>query len=118
VAKLKKTVTSGFEAKLPETVTAGFEAKPLETVTAGFEAKSLETKKPTILVSMCMVQTAHGATRPLDRPATEYPTCASILGPLHQVSYSGQNHHRCMPCRTCHLHTMRQANTILHLKQR
>jgi hypothetical protein len=34
------------------------------------------------------VQTAHGATRPLDRLATEYLTCATISDPLHQVSYS------------------------------
>jgi hypothetical protein len=58
------------------------------------------------------VQTAHGATRPLDRPATEYPTYATILGPLHQVSYSCHGPHRCTPCHTCHLHTTRQANTI------
>jgi hypothetical protein len=32
---------------------------------------------------------------------------------LHQVSYSCHDHLRCTPCRTCHLHTMRQANTIL-----
>jgi hypothetical protein len=45
----------------------------------GFEAKTLincrpwfwgSTKKPTLLVSTCTVQTAHGVTRPLDRPAT------------------------------------------------
>jgi hypothetical protein len=29
------------------------------------------------------VQTAHDATRPLDRPATKYLTCATISGPLH-----------------------------------
>jgi hypothetical protein len=34
------------------------------------------TKKPDLLISTCMVQTAHGITRPPDRPATEYPTCA------------------------------------------
>jgi hypothetical protein len=64
------------------------------------------------------VQTAHGATRPLDRPATEYPTCATIPGPLHQVSYSCHGPRRCTPCRTCHLHTTRQANAILQMKQR
>jgi hypothetical protein len=64
------------------------------------------------------VQTAHGATRPLDRSATEYPTCATILGPLHQVSYSCHGPHHCMPCHTCHLHTMSQANVILQMKQR
>jgi hypothetical protein len=36
-----------------------------------------------LLVSTCMVQTAHGATRPLDHPAIEYPTCVTILDPLH-----------------------------------
>jgi hypothetical protein len=41
--------------------------------------------KLALLVSMCMVQTAHGVTRPPNRSATEYPTCATILGPLHQV---------------------------------
>jgi hypothetical protein len=63
------------------------------------------------------VQTAHGVTRPLDRPAPEYPTCAIISGPLYQVSYSGHGPHRCTSCRTCHLHTTRQANTILQMKQ-
>jgi hypothetical protein len=41
------------------------------------------------------VQTAHGATRPLDCPATEYPTCVTIPGPLHQVSYSYHDPRRC-----------------------
>jgi hypothetical protein len=61
------------------------------------------------------VQTAHGATRPLDRPATEYLTCATIPDPLHQVYHDPR---RCTPCRTYHLHTMRQANVILQMKQR
>jgi hypothetical protein len=62
------------------------------------------------------MQTAHGATRPLDRQATEYPRCATIPDPLQQVS-SCHDPHRCTSCRTCHLHTMRQANTILQMKQ-
>jgi hypothetical protein len=56
-------------------------------------------------------------TRPLDRPATEYPTCATIPGPLHQVSYSYHGHHCCTSCRACHLHTTRQANVIIRMKQ-
>jgi hypothetical protein len=36
------------------------------------------------------------------------------LGPLHQASYSCHDPCRYPPCRTCHLHTTRQANTILH----
>jgi hypothetical protein len=34
------------------------------------------TKKLTPLISSCIVQTAHGVTRPPDRPVTEYPTYA------------------------------------------
>jgi hypothetical protein len=66
---------------------------------------------------MCTVQTAHGVTRPLDRPVTEYLTCATIPDPLHQVSYSCHDLHRCTSCRTCHLHTTRQANVIFQMKQ-
>jgi hypothetical protein len=40
--------------------------------------------------------------------------CLIISGPLHQVSYSYHNPHCYLSCRTCHLHTTRQANTILH----
>jgi hypothetical protein len=64
------------------------------------------------------VQTAHSATRPLDSLATEYPTCATIPGHLHQVTYSCHGPHRYTLYRTCHLHTMRQANVILRMKQR
>jgi hypothetical protein len=62
------------------------------------------------LVSSCTVQTVHSVTRPPDHPATEYLTCVTIPGPLQQVSYSCHDPHRCPPCRTYHLHTMRQAN--------
>jgi hypothetical protein len=89
---------------------SGFEAKPLTNRRPWFWGS---TKKPALLVSTCQVQTAHGATRPLDRPATEYLTCATILSPLHQVSYSCHDPRRCTPCRTYHLHTTRQANAIL-----
>jgi hypothetical protein len=40
--------------------------------------------------------------------------CLTIPGHLHQVSYSCLDPRRCPPCRTCHLHIMRQANTFLH----
>jgi hypothetical protein len=59
------------------------------------------------------VQTAHGTTRPLNRPTTEYPVCATIPGALHQVSYSCHDPRCCMLCHTFHLHSTRQANTIL-----
>jgi hypothetical protein len=59
------------------------------------------------------VQTAHGATQPLNRPATEYPTYAIILDPLHQVSYTYHDPHHYTACCTYHLHTTRQVNVIL-----
>jgi hypothetical protein len=40
-----------------------------------------------------------------------------ISGPLHQISYSCHDPCRLPPCRTCHLHTMRQANVILYTKK-
>jgi hypothetical protein len=67
---------------------------------------------------MCTVQTAHGVTRPPDRPTTEYLTCAIIPGPLHQVSYYCHDSGHYLSCCTCHLHIIRQANTILHTIQR
>jgi hypothetical protein len=63
------------------------------------------------------VQIAHCVTRLSDRPGTEYQTCVTIPGPLYQVSYCCHDPHRYSPCRTSHLHTMRQANVILQMKQ-
>jgi hypothetical protein len=63
------------------------------------------------------VQIAHGVTRSPDHPTIEYLTCVTIPGPLHQVSYSFHDPSHCLSCRTCHLHTTRQANTILLMIQ-
>jgi hypothetical protein len=63
------------------------------------------------------VQTAHSVTRPPNHLATKYPTCATIPGPLHQVSYSCHDAHRYPPCRTSYQHTTRQENAILQMKQ-
>jgi hypothetical protein len=138
-AKPSEIVATDFEAKPEKTILVVLRSNHWQTVTIGFEAQTDEkpsqcfcgqttdklmtwfwgsTKKPVLLVSTCTMYTAHGATRPLDRPATEYPTCANIPGPLHQISYSSHDPRRCMPCCTCHLHTMRQANAILQMKQR
>jgi hypothetical protein len=84
-----------FMTQLTNRSPLGFESqtkKPLrwfwdpnhQTGSAGFEAQIGKpstlfwgsTKKPVLLVSMCTVQIAHDITRPLDRPAIEYPTCA------------------------------------------
>jgi hypothetical protein len=106
-------------------MTTDFKAKPEKTVAISFEVKSEETvpvvlrlnQETRALVSICTVQTAHGVTRPLDRLTTEYPTCATISDPLQQVSYSCHDPRRCLPYHTCHLHTTRQANTILHMNK-
>jgi hypothetical protein len=89
---------------------SGFETKPLTNRRHWFWGS---TKKPVLFVSTCTVKTTHGTTRPLDRPTTEYPTCVTILDHLYQVSYFYHDPRRYTPCRTCHLHTMRQANAIL-----
>jgi hypothetical protein len=98
-----------------ENRTSGFDVKPLPNCRPWFWGS---TKKHALPIFMCTIQTAHGITWPPDHPTTEYPTYATILGPLHLVSYSCHDPHRCPPCRTCHLHTTRQTNMILHMKQR
>jgi hypothetical protein len=124
-AKLEKTIATNFEAKPVKTIRVVLRPKPIKNRPSGFEPKPLtnrrpwfqgSTKKSALLVSTCTVQTAHGAIRPLDRPATEYPTYATIPGHLHQVSYSSHDPRCCTPCRTYHLHTTRQANVILQTK--
>jgi hypothetical protein len=62
----------------------------------------------------------HGTDRTQRHPTSRSSShrvpnlCLTIPGPLHQVSYSCLDPRRCPPCRTCYLHTTRQANTILH----
>jgi hypothetical protein len=121
--KLEKTVAAGFEAKPLETVATGFEAKPAktfrvvlrpnhsQTVDLGFKAQTRNSCSS----SPCDRCRPH--TVPADRPITEYLTGPTIPGPLHQVSYSYHGPYRYMPYRTCHLHTTRQANTILRTKK-
>jgi hypothetical protein len=59
---------------------SGFDVKPLTNRRPWFYGS---TKKHVLLVSTCTVQTANSATQPLDRPATECPTYATIPDPLH-----------------------------------
>jgi hypothetical protein len=117
---------SGFKVKSLTNRPSGFEAKPLINRPSGFEAKPLtnrrlwfwcSTKKPTLLVSTCMVQSTHNVTLPPDRSVTKYSTCATIPVPLHLVSYSCHDPHCYPPCRTYHLHTVRQINAILHMNK-
>jgi hypothetical protein len=104
-----RIVATGFETKLGEPSTLVLRLNQ-ETYPWFWGS----TKKLTLLISTCMVHTAHDVIRPPDRLSTEYPTCATIPGPLHQVSYSCHDPCCYPPCRTCHLHIMRQANAILH----
>jgi hypothetical protein len=46
-----------------------------------------------LLIFICTVQTSHITTQPLDHPATEYPTCVTILGPLHTMLHLSPAHH-------------------------
>jgi hypothetical protein len=102
--------TYRFWGQTRENRPSGFEAKPLTNRHPWFWGS---TKKPSLLISSCTVQTTHSVTRPLDRPATEYLNYETIPGPLHQVSYSCHDPRRYTQCRTCHLHTTRQANVVL-----
>jgi hypothetical protein len=52
---------------------SGFEVKPLTNRRPWFGGS---TKKLALIASLGTVQTTHNVTRPLDHPATEYPTCA------------------------------------------
>jgi hypothetical protein len=101
-AQAEKPITIGFEAKPEKIVQVVLRANHSQTVDLGFEAQLRNSRS-----------SSPRATRHLDHSATEYQTYAIIPGPLHQVSYSCHDPRRCTPCRTCHLHTMRQANTIL-----
>jgi hypothetical protein len=64
----------------------------------------------------------HGADRTQRHPTSRSSghrvpdLCLTILDPLHQVSYSCLDPCHCPSCRSCHLHTMRQANTFLHTR--
>jgi hypothetical protein len=83
--QITKQLTFVLGPENQKTHPSGFDAKPLTNRPSSFEAKPLtnrqplfwgSTKKSTLLVSICMVQTAHSVTRPPDHPITEYPTCA------------------------------------------
>jgi hypothetical protein len=88
---VKTKIRYQFWGQTGENHPSGFEAQPLTNRRPWFWGS---TKKPALLISTCTVQTAHSATRPLDRSATEYPNYATIPGPLHQVCYFYHDPHR------------------------
>jgi hypothetical protein len=137
-AKSFKTVTTGFEVKLVETVRVVLRPNLSQTIAIGFEAQTDEkpsqwfwgqtTNKPPTLVLRLNQETrapslhvpgtdrtrCHLTSRP---PGHRVPDLCDHPGPLHQVSYSCHDPRLCTPCRTCHLHIMRQANAILQMRQ-
>jgi hypothetical protein len=86
-------------------------------------------EKPSTLVLTVNQETCasrlltHGANHtqchPTYQPSTNRVSnlCLTFSGPLLQVSYSCHDPCCCPPCHTCHLHTLRQANVILHTRQ-
>jgi hypothetical protein len=71
-----------------------------------------ETHAPRLLVYSADCTQRHPTSRSSDHRVPGM--CLTILGPLHQVSYSCHDPHRYLPYHTCHLYTTRQANVILH----
>jgi hypothetical protein len=98
-AKLPETIATGFKTKPVKTVwvvwgqtthkplPSVLRPRPMRNRPSGFEVKPLtnhwpwfwgSTKKSALIISTCMVQTAHGATWLFERPTIEYPTCVTI----------------------------------------
>jgi hypothetical protein len=133
----RETRAIGFKVKAGETITIGFYAKPLtnrpsgfQTIPLtnhhnGFETKPLinyppwfwcSTKKYVLLVHGADHTRYHLTSWSSSHRVSDL--CLTIPNPLHQIFYSCLDPHRYSPYRTYHQHTMRQANTILHTKQR
>jgi hypothetical protein len=74
-----------------------------------------ETRAPCLLVHGADRTRHHSTSRSSNHQLSDL--CLTILGPLHQVSYSCHDPHRCPPSRTYHLHTTSQANVILHMNK-
>jgi hypothetical protein len=73
-----------------------------------------ETRAPHLLVHSIDCTRCHPTSRLFDHRVPDL--CLTIPDPLYQVSYSCLDPRRCAPCRTSLLHTMRQANMILHTR--
>jgi hypothetical protein len=106
-----KTAIASFKAQTEKPKATGFKVKLGETVDLDFEAK-LRNMCSSSPCARCRPHIALPDLsiiwQPSTRPMVDYS------GPLHQVFYSCHVPHRCPPCRTCHLHTTRQANAIQH----
>jgi hypothetical protein len=85
-----------------------------ETVDLSFEAqpRNPRSSSPCAWCRLHMVSCYLPIIRPLSTWfVLDHPRSSA------QVSYSCRDPHRCLPCHTYHLHTTRQANTILHTKK-
>jgi hypothetical protein len=79
-----QTAAAGFEVQTEKPTNLDFEAQPrnppILVLRLNQEIRQPwfwgSTKKSTLLISLWMVQTAHGVTWPPDHLATEYSTCA------------------------------------------
>jgi hypothetical protein len=137
-AKPEKTVATGFEAKPEKTVPMVLRPNHWQTVAISFEAQTDEkpsewfwgqtTHKSSTLVLSHNQKThaprlhVHGVDHTRRHPTSQssghrVPDLCDHPDPLHHVSYSFHDPHHCTPCLTCHLHTTRQANVILQMKQ-
>jgi hypothetical protein len=114
-AQTRKPEATSFEVKLWETVIVVLRPNHWQIVDLGFEAK-LKAHAPRLLVH----GTNHTQHHPISQSSSHWvpDLCLTIPNPLHQVCYSCHDPYHCPPCCTCHLHTTRQANAILHTKQR
>jgi hypothetical protein len=137
VAQLTNRNLCGIEAQTKKS-SRWFWGTNHQTGATGFEAQPRNPKppilrpnreKPLTLVLRPNQEThaphllIHGADHTRRHPTSWSPghqvpdLCLTIPSPLHQVSYSCHIPHHCLSCCTCHLHTMRQANTILHMNK-
>jgi hypothetical protein len=112
-AKLEKTVTTGFESKPPETVAIDFDVKPAKIVATDFEVKPVKTVRVVLRQNHSQIvdigfkaqprnsrsSSARARCTPHTTPV-DLSICATIPGPLHQVSYFCHDPHRCTSYRT------------------
>jgi hypothetical protein len=99
--------------------------RPCHNHPNGFEVKSLTnylpwfwgtTKKSVLLVHGADHTRCHLTSWSFSHRVSDL--CLTILNPLYQISYSCLDPRRYSSYHTYHQHIMRQANTILHTKQR
>jgi hypothetical protein len=102
---------ANFEAQITKPELPVLRTKP-ENLTTLVLRLNQEIHAPRLLVHGTDRTRRHPTYRSSGQRVSDL--CLIIFDSLHHVFYSCLNHHRCPPCRTYHIHTTRQANTILH----